>query len=139
MLKKLGWVALLVALAGCGMARTPMRVWGKVAYDGKPVAKGSIVFVPVEDTLGPTTGANIEKERYEVPASIGPWRDGDYKIEITGMAKNGQKLPNPSIPGGPPVELEDNFIPTKYNNLTELRVSISADSNKNEFAFVLPR
>jgi hypothetical protein len=122
--------------AGCS-GRKPMRVWGEVTFDGKPVEKGQIVFAPMDDTPGPTTGADIIAGRYEVPQKIGPWSGGTYQVEITALAKNGKTLPNPEIPGGPPVELADNYIPTKYNHQTELIVDISDDASKNQVDFHL--
>ena len=114
-----------------------MRVWGAVSFEGNPVAQGDIYYVPIDDTPGPTTGGKIVAGRYEVPQHIGPWRGGAYRVEITALAKNGKTLPNPTIPGGPPVELADNYIPTKYNHESELRVTIVDDPSKNQFDFDL--
>ena len=126
----------LLALVGCN-SRTPMRVWGDVSYEGKPISDGQIVFTPMNGTPGPTTGGSIADGRYEVPVKNGPWRGGTYQIEITALAKNGAKLPNPTDPSGPPVELADNYIPAQFNHQSELRVTISANAAQNKFDFHL--
>lgn len=58
----LALAALASVLAGCGAANP---VTGAVTYDGQPVAKGSITFVPA-DGKGPSSGGAIENGRYSI-------------------------------------------------------------------------
>jgi hypothetical protein len=42
-----GWVLLSVLVLGCGSEpRTPATVRGRVLFDGRPLAGGTVVFVP---------------------------------------------------------------------------------------------
>jgi hypothetical protein len=58
---------LSIVITGCGRSTT---VTGRVTYDGKPVAKGAITFVPA-DGQGPTCGVTIADGRYQVQLSPG--------------------------------------------------------------------
>ena len=55
--------SLLPALHGCGGSSN--RISGSVAFDGRPVADGSITFIP-EDGKGPTDGSPIREGRYQI-------------------------------------------------------------------------
>jgi hypothetical protein len=55
-----------VLLAGCGASSC--RVTGEVTYEGDPVKKGTITFVPV-DGKGPIAGGSIVDGRYSAEVS----------------------------------------------------------------------
>lgn len=61
-----GLVVALVVIcaAGCGGAPRSI-VRGRVSLEGKPLAHGTIAFLPV-DGKGPTAGAIVKDGRYEV-------------------------------------------------------------------------
>lgn len=132
-------LAVLVALAATGCNRGPglLRIYGTVTVDGQPVEKGTIEFIPIEGTHGPSTGGSITDGKYDVAARLGPLEGGTYQVQITGMRKTGKTTANIFQPGGPPLELEDNFIPAKYNRESTLKATITAETAKDGLDFHL--
>jgi len=123
-----GWLWMLLvltALTGCNYGPKTMPVSGEVAFDDQPVQKGRIQFIPVDGTAGRTTGATITDGRYSIAKEGGPLVGGIYAVRILGMRKTGKKTVNPMDPGGPLIEIKENYIPEAYNNRTTLKVVIS--------------
>jgi hypothetical protein len=130
------------ALIGCGGSPGPERasIHGKVSFDGDPVSRGMIVFLPAEGTNGPSSGAEIKDGEYTIPEATGPV-PGGYRVEITATREEGNQTA-PGVGGatggpsgaftGPSVTM---YIPTKYNRDTELQCDVS--SGKNELDFEL--
>lgn len=128
---------LALVFSGCGKPAS-MRVWGQVTWEGKPVEGGSIVFSPVEDTPGPSTGANIVDGKYDVAEKGGPRPAGVYRVEITGVKKTGKKITPPKSEGNQLVDELAPLIPPEYNTRSTLKVTISLDPKQNEIDFNLP-
>ncbi|MBU4271497.1 MAG: hypothetical protein KKA28_06500, partial [Planctomycetes bacterium] len=61
---------LLPLLGGCGGSRL-VEIGGAVTYDGQPVQKGTIAFLP-SDGNGPTAAAIIAEGKYTVKVAPGP-------------------------------------------------------------------
>lgn len=125
---------LLVCAAGCGRNTGTVSIGGAVSYDGQPVASGTIIFMPVEGTQGPSTGSAIEAGRYQVPAQKGPLAGGRYKVEITALQKTGKTVPNMFDPNGQPLEAVEQFVPECYNARSKLMVTVTAGANKADFS-----
>ncbi|MBA4189224.1 MAG: hypothetical protein C0467_14605 [Planctomycetaceae bacterium] len=133
-----GVALLLVALTGCGnSAATPMRVWGTVTFAGEPVSDGTIAFVPIAPHTGPTTGGQILKGQYDVPAVVGPLSGGQYRVEITATRLSGRQVPNTIGFGGGMLNVPEMYIPTAYNAASKLQVTISPQAAENQFDFPL--
>lgn len=130
-------VALLV-LTGCGPAGPrPMKVWGEVTFDGKPLESGSIRFLPLPNsTQGTATEGDIQNGRYEIPAKDGPLSSLTYKVEIRAQRKVGT-VANPMNPTGPPLDRFDNFIPAAYNHESTLTATIADTEAANQHDFHL--
>jgi hypothetical protein len=127
--------ALLALCLGCG-SKT-IRIEGTVTYNGKPISEGTIEFLPIEGTSGPSVGGKIKEGRYEFSTDKGLTRGGRYQVLISALAKTGRKVPNIMKPGGPPMELSENYIPAMYNSESNLKVTLSKDSTTNTFDFPL--
>ncbi len=69
--------------------------------------------------------------------SKGVVQGGRYQVQISALTKTGRFTRNIMQPGGPPVEITENYIPAKYNSDSTLTAIISADSTKNTFDFPL--
>lgn len=121
---------------GCGGADARRHsVSGNVSYDGTPVERGQISFVPVAGNQGPLAGGQIQNGHYEVPKEDGPFA-GPHRIELMAIHKTGRKVPNMA---GELIDHEENFLPDKYSDDTsELKVVIE-DSGKNEHNFILEK
>jgi hypothetical protein len=130
---------LLAATVGCRTSpRT--RVWGEVSFDGRPVAKGTIEFIPAEGTGGTSAGGAIEDGSYDIPAKQGPLTGGTYRVEITALAKTGRTRPNVFDPNGPLLDDYKCYIPACYNSKSVLKVTLSAPKeNKHDFRLVSSR
>jgi hypothetical protein len=123
----------LPLIAGCGGGpndRSPVR--GSVSYDGQPVDKGGIAFLPEgegeEDHRVRATG-QIHDGRYDLDALKGPF-PGKYRVQIYWKKKTGQKVP------GEGEGLKDEtlqVIPSKYNTESELIVEIKPGRNTFDF------
>lgn len=127
MRESIRWLCVLVilCLAGCHSGRNVMEFQGEVTYDGKPIEKGRIDFLPVEGTPGGSAGASIVNGRYAFPPQTGVSVTGVYAVRIIGLKKTGRVQPNLKIPDGPPLDVEENFLPAIYNNPTTLKVRIT--------------
>jgi len=101
-----------VALGGCakkgGMETAPVS--GKVTYRGKPLATGTVMFVPSE---GPAATGEINSEGVY---KLTTYTSGDgavigkHKVTITALQGMGDALPEQRSPTPPPL------VPAKYLN-----------------------
>jgi hypothetical protein len=120
--------ALLLA-SGCSKAGP--TVTGTVLVDGKPLEKGSITFVPIDDKAevasgrGPGGGGTIKRGKYQVDKGLTP---GKYRVEIQGTRKGSGKIPNPLAPGDQ-VHEEVAVVPPEYNKKSILIREILPGSN----------
>lgn len=128
-------VALAVLGQGCNSRPTTVALQGEVTYDGQAVQRGSIEFMPIEQTPGPSAVAPIADGRYLLQSKYGLLPNGVYQVRITAYRKTGRTEPNRIDRGGPPVEIEENFIPPAYNTQSALKLRISdlADKDRADF------
>ena len=138
-MRRCEWLMYLVMFTlfsnGCGARQATVGLEGEVSYNGRAVEKGRIDFIPSEGTTGPSAGATVTGGRYELPAKWGLLPNGIYLVRISAFRKSGRTEPNRIERGGPPVEVEENFIPAAYNRQSALKVRVSelADTNKVDF------
>lgn len=126
----------VLSVVGCTESEV-QEVTGTVTLDGAPLTSGQIQFIPDGDTGGPTAGATIENGAYTIPAvKAGLKTHGTYAVKITAMKGNGVMVPDPNEPSGKR-EMQANYLPSRYNETTELKVTISAKSSENEKDFAL--
>ncbi len=108
-------------------------VTGTVTYDGKPLASGNILFVPDVDASGkPLRGqavqATITDGTYSLTAEAGPVV-GSNKVQITATRKTGKFQES----DGQKIEIEQQYLPAKYNSNTTLKQDITAGENTADF------
>jgi hypothetical protein len=129
-------LALIVVAGGCGGEDRLSRVVvaGTVNYDGKPVQKGQIRFLPQPGTSGPVTIDPIEGGSYSTKNTSGV-PVGSHRVEITGYDPV-EYANAPTGPGSPPVRQR---LPEKYNRKSELAVTLDADSDGKPLDFNLAR
>jgi hypothetical protein len=125
--------------AGCN-ERSPGRVAaeGTVSCDGKPLAEGTILFVPSGSTTGPKAGGTIENGHFAIPADHGPLV-GKLRVEIrretltapqkADSAKEGVAGTSASV-----ARLKD--LPERYNRASTLIIETHPDQ-LNHFDFQL--
>src|SRR5438067_8972394 len=103
----------LLVLAGCGQSGP--RIEGKVAYNGQPVAAGSIAFLPA-DAAGQPFGDSIINGQYKIDPQRGP-TPGKYKVQIRSLKPTGKKM---VIEGGALQDEMAESLPKKYHDETTL-------------------
>ncbi|MBN2292516.1 MAG: hypothetical protein JXM70_08835 [Pirellulales bacterium] len=119
----------LLALIGCGGADNRAGVSGKVLLDGRPVAKGTISFIPVEGTEGPTSGGDIINGEYAVTSDKGV-AVGKNRVIIRSVVKSGRKI---NMGNGDVDDEWVQMIPARYNKQSDLICIIQAGSNQQDF------
>jgi hypothetical protein len=127
--------AVVALVAGCGTRSTTVGLQGDVAFEGRAIVTGRIDFVPVDNTPGASVGATITDGRYSFPAEKGLMPDGVYLLRVTAFRKTGRTVPNRIMPGGKPVELQENFIPADYNDQSTLKVRVGELPDKTKADF----
>ncbi len=123
---------LLLTLAGCGI-EGPERVvvTGEVTYQGQPLEKGQIRFVPAPGSKAPASGALVVDGRYTVDGKGGVPL-GTHKITIKAyLLADVQDQPADSREQTPETTPPpQQYLPAKYNTKTELQITIPPGSRK---------
>lgn len=130
-------VFLTIFIVGCNSDSRTMHISGIVSFQDKPIEKGTIEFIPTDGTPGPSTGGPIKDGRYDVAAVHGPREAGTYQVRITAMKKTGKTMANIMVSGGPRLELEENYIPSKYNRESTLKITVTAEAASKGIDFAL--
>ena len=133
--RRLCFICLSAALAGCGgrdysgEQRFPLS--GKVTYDGQPIDRGSISFIPQGDTKKQrVSGGLIENGTYSVPEAKGA-NAGTYRVEIRWAKSTGKKI-HIELSG----EILDEFkegLPPKFHKESEMTVEVSEEQTVFDF------
>jgi hypothetical protein len=118
-------------LAGC--SGSPTRgVEGDVSWNGSPIEDGSIDFIPVAGTGGPSVGAPIKDGKYFVPSDKGPLAGGTYRVELRAVRDTGKYPPGPRFAKS--MTVREDIIPAEYNSGSKIQKKIeSADPNRMDF------
>jgi hypothetical protein len=123
----------LLLIAGCDGGHAERgALHGKVTLDGKPLASGSIMFVPIKGTHGVVTGGEIKDGRYELSAATGP-AIGWNRVEIRAARNTGKMIPKPFAPPGQMIPEQIEAIPPQYNTTSTLKVEIKPGENTANF------
>ena len=130
---------LVVVAIGCGRAPEAVVVTGSVTYQGRPIERGKIRFVPREASVTPISGAYISAGKYKVIAKGGvPY--GTHKIMIVAHRPTASYLRQHGPPT-PETEWDqvpkEQYLPARYNAQTELEVTIESGSREVIKNFVL--
>ena len=147
-LRGIGAALVLALLGGCGGTGNGVAVTGKVLFDGKPVKDGTITFIPVEGTNGPTAGTNVTDGSFSIPRDGGPV-PGKYRVEVSSyedvkpasdkeMAGALFGRPTESFAGAPKQMIRTNVVPPRYNKSSELTATIP-DVSSHEVSFTLSK
>ncbi len=128
-----------VTLAGCGSGdgRERIPVSGTVTYQGQPVANGEIRFQPIEGTKTSPSGATIKDGQYKVTAR-GGLPVGKFCVVITAFRPEARQALKKQKGGiGDDGKLLLQFLPPKYNNKSELTISINLEEEAKTANFDL--
>jgi hypothetical protein len=122
-------IALTACLTGCGHDGLA-SLSGTVSYDGLPVEKGTITFLPA-DGKGPTAATPIAGGKYSVKVAC-----GRKVVKIEGFKVLGQ---HPFSPNNPRMVIDQQqIIPPCYNTKSELTRDITRADGTCDFALEKP-
>ena len=109
-------------------------VSGTVTYDGQSVENGSLRFDPVDGTVGPAGVAKISQGEYVVGADQG-LVPGAYQVTIVATRKTGRQVTTTEQLPGEAADVPEvvQYIPSRYNVNTELRVELQVGENSHSF------
>jgi hypothetical protein len=126
----------LLAVAGCGRNTDRLPLTGTVTWQGRPLAKGSILFVPVQEHRGPKIGAAIVNGDYRIEKERGA-TPGTYRVEVRSDSGEYPHSPTDARPQTktPAPKL---LIPPEYNSRSTLTAIVSNDQTKFDFDLPLP-
>ncbi|MCA9234112.1 MAG: hypothetical protein KC485_07280 [Gemmatimonadetes bacterium] len=100
---------------------------GSVTVDGQPVETGSIAFFPTGGDAF-TAGGVIAGGQYSARVPL-----GELRVEIRVPKQVGeQKLYD--VPDSPLMPILDEALPAKYNNRSELSITVEPGRSKHDFA-----
>lgn len=126
--RNVGFLCVL-AIAFCVGCRRddliPIR--GAVTYNQKPVAKGTVMFQPA-DGQGPTAAAIIKDGTYSTKVAV-----GKKQVLIEGFNVLGQRHYIPNDPKSPMVDIQEQYLPERYNAKSTLTREITSDANTYDF------
>jgi hypothetical protein len=129
-----------LALSGCGKQGLPSKVLhGSVTCGGETVSTGSVSFVPVSDTAGPTSSARIVDGQYRIE-DRGGVPLGKHRVQVEAWKKTGRKVHGTYHGRGDPTMRDEEVRvgPEIYAGVqSPLVVDIKADSD-GQFDIVLP-
>jgi hypothetical protein len=130
-------LVILAFAGGCHARPATVALQGDVTYQGEAVRRGRIDFLPADATPGASAVAPIAAGRYQLPPGGGLLPDGVYVVQITAFRKTGKTEPNRIQHGGPPIEVEENFIPAAYNRQSTLKVRVAELKDRDKVDFHL--
>ncbi|MBN2293031.1 MAG: hypothetical protein JXM70_11435 [Pirellulales bacterium] len=126
-----GFIVLSALLLGCGKSGSVeyVVVDGDVSWQGKPISRGTIRFVPMGNTKGPASAAEIVDGRYVVE-SRGGVPVGEHRVEITAMHGGRSAAEENSTPADDGAGRSVQYIPLKYNKHSELKATVESGKER---------
>ncbi len=116
----------LPLLVGCGGSGL-VEITGAVTYDGQPVQKGTISFLP-QDGNGPTAAAIIVEGKYTVKVALGAkW------VKIEGYKIIGRGHVFPQDPASPMVDMTERLVPAQGDEKSPLKAEIGPGTRVLDF------
>lgn len=131
---------LITITVGCGPASSTMS--GSVKYAGQAVAEGDIILQAIDRSGGVAKGKIVDG-KYNLDESAG-LTTGEYRVQIHGYKKSLTPIANPgeNISTSEDVDVKNSaaptssgdltlvpYIPSVYNQATELTTTIEAGAN----------
>ncbi len=123
----------LTAIFGCG-GTDPNRsaIGGNVTLDGKPVERGSVVFIPVDGTTGAAASGPIEGGRYQIASKDGA-AVGWNRVEVRAVRKTGRMIPKGLGGTGKMIEEQVEGAAARFNANSTLKINIKPGDNMADF------
>ena len=109
----------LALIAGCGKGDgfTRVKVRGEIQHKGEPVMDGQIRFYPESGTSSPVTIEHVMGGKYECKRK-GGLPIGTHRVVILSFD------PDSPVPKGPQDPPRPQWLPPKYNDHSELTMTV---------------
>ncbi len=127
-------LATIGCLPGCGPGGPVLHgVSGIVNLDTVEIKQGSITFVPIAGTNGPSAGSEIVDGAYAIPKEKG-LVEGKYRVEVRALKKTGKRVEvgSPSPPGTMMDEVVEAVAP-RFNTASTLEAEIPSTQESLDF------
>jgi hypothetical protein len=120
-------VAIAVGMigAGCGPRDPRVTIQGTVALDGKPLARGQVVFTPADTSLR-AEGAEVKDGGFTIRVRKGP-----HRVEINAEAEE-RRAAGPNAPPEAGITYRSH-IPPRYNEKSTLSFDVQSAQDKPAF------
>ena len=120
-------LTMVLLVCGCsGDGLELVAVKGQVSYQGEPLEKAEIRFVPAAGTKAPGRSAMVRDGKYEA-SGRGALAVGTYRVEISAY-RGGSGDGPPNLDRNSNVKPREQFLPAKYNVNTELQITVEPGS-----------
>jgi hypothetical protein len=111
--------------AGCGQRDPRVTIQGTVAFDGKPLTQGQVVFVP-DNTALRAEGATVKDGGFTIRVHKGP-----HRVEINAEVKERRDTgPDAAPEAGITTR---SIIPPRYNEKSTLMFDVQSAQDKPAF------
>lgn len=121
-------LSLLVLALGCGGNSGPQRaaVSGTITFDGQPLSRGTITFVPAVE--GTAASGEIENGQFSIPADKGP-SPGKCRVEVVSFQETGKKVPGISDDASGMTAETKQVIPEQFNTKSTLEENVDENGD----------
>lgn len=139
---RLGWCWIMavvagVFLAGCGeKGLDRYEVTGVITFQGKPLDRGNIQFIPADPSLPTQAGTGISAGNYTIPQAQG-LVPGKYLVSISSADGETPVEGSNALPGPSGNFASKDRIPAEFNTNSKLEVEVKTDK-PNKFDFTVP-
>jgi hypothetical protein len=128
---RIGWLLTLTLLSsGCGEGvRFPLApVTGKVTYQGKPLVRGTVVFMPEEGTPGSQAIGNIQPDGTftMMTANVSGAAIGKHKVTVHSRREH-------TAEESAQLKIPPSLIPEKYGKEAESGLAFEVQKGSNEY------
>ncbi len=118
-------------ILGCNQGDSRVEINGSVSYQGKPINKGKIYFMPRNEEL-PQANCDIKDGSYQIDSESGVFA-AEYEVRILAYKGTGKFTDLGPLYEHRKQEGQKQILPPKFNTKTELKVSITNDSKSYDF------
>jgi hypothetical protein len=123
----------LLCFLGCAdSGPLTAEVSGTVRLDGRLIEEGSIQFIPVEGSKGPSAGGIIKDGEYHIPRDKGV-TVGTNRVELRAFKTAGRKIQDPTAPPGIKTNVRVQAFPPEFNDRSTVVKEVRAGSNVIDF------
>lgn len=113
-------------LSGCGKGKSQSTVSGRVTLNGVPIESGSILFVPIDETPGGTSGTSIAAGSFAVDRGLVP---GTYRVEVRAPRPSSTLIPKPFGAPGEMIAASEEAIAEEFNDHSTLFITLKPGAN----------